>query len=86
MNRNKILNDPVYAGHYLLYQNSFQEEKEGAFVSGLLLVDEPGGWLLEVGCYIVLLGMIWILWFEPYFKRKQKKEKLESFTEAGAKI
>lgn len=67
------VNDPlVFQGHRF-YQSDYNPEDPG--VSGIMVVREPGLWLVSVGFLLLITGMLWMFYLKPVLKRRDSAEK-----------
>jgi len=67
------VNDPlIYEGHWF-YQSNYNPEDPS--VSGIMVVREPGLWLVYVGFLMLIVGIVWMFYLKPIIKRRDAAKK-----------
>ena len=67
------VNDPlIFQGHWF-YQSNYNPEDPS--VSGIMVVREPGLWLVYVGFLCLIFGMAWMFYLKPILKRRDAVKK-----------
>ena len=67
------VNDPlIFQGHWF-YQSNYNPEDPS--VSGIMVVREPGLWLVYVGFLCLIFGMAWMFYLKPILKRRDASKK-----------
>lgn len=63
------VNDPlIFRGHWF-YQSNYNPEDPS--VSGIMVVHEPGLWLIYTGFFCLVTGMVWMFYLKPILKKKE---------------
>ncbi len=63
------VNDPlIFQGHWF-YQSNYNPDDPS--VSGIMVVREPGLWLVYVGFLCLITGIIWMFYLKPVLKKKE---------------
>lgn len=60
------VNDPLIFQGYWFYQSNYNPEDPNA--SGLMVVREPGLWLVYVGFLCLIIGIVWMFYLKPLLK------------------
>ncbi|MBL0212138.1 MAG: cytochrome c biogenesis protein ResB [Holophagaceae bacterium] len=63
------VNDPlIFRGHWF-YQSNYNPEDPS--VSGIMVVHEPGLWLVYAGFLCLITGLVWMFYLKPVLKKKE---------------
>ncbi len=62
------VNDPlIFQGHWFYQGNCTPDHPN---VSGITVVREPGLWLVYVGFFMLIVGIVWMFYLKPILKRR----------------
>lgn len=67
------VNDPMIFRGYWFYQSNYNPDDPN--VSGIMMVHEPGIWLVYLGFLSLILGMVWMFYLKPVLKRRADASK-----------
>ena len=66
------VNDPLHYGGYHFYQNTYGQNKEGRWYTGLSVSSDSGLSLVYIGFALMVGGMFWLFWVKPIWGHLRK--------------